>query len=216
VRAARRAVSPDNPFVAFEKLMSEQIEQSWNLFRDVRDAMQETFFHAFYSSPLMRMIGAQGLAERDQASADNLLMLSDVREALANIEKGGEAEGTIRMLELLSTARGYVRRTRLERELELFETVEPFRSMSESQRAHMIHEQSLIVQFAPDKALASLPRLLNAPEERTSALHLVMHIAGPEETMHPEALTLYRRMEALLGQQAPASASADHQEPLRA
>ncbi len=65
----------------------------------------------------MRMIGADGLAAREQVSADNLLMLPDVRAALDNIERGGEAEGTVRMLELLSKARGYVRRSRLEREL---------------------------------------------------------------------------------------------------
>ena len=42
-------------------------------------------------------------------------MLPDVRDALDRIEQGGEAEGTVRMLELLSEARGYVRRSRLER-----------------------------------------------------------------------------------------------------
>jgi hypothetical protein len=149
----------------------------------------------------MRMLGAHGLDVRDQASADNLLSLPDVRAALTNIERGGEAQGTVRMLELLSRARGYVRRSRLERELELFSTEEPFRSMDETERARLIHEQSLIVQFAPDKAKASLPQLLETPEERTKALALVMRIAGPAETMHPRALALYREFEAMLGRQ---------------
>jgi pimeloyl-ACP methyl ester carboxylesterase len=201
-RAARKPVDASNPFHAWETLMAEHIEQSWNLFRDVRDSMQEAFFHAVYGSPWMRMIGTDGLKARDETSAENLLQLSDVREALASIEKGGEAEGTIRMLELLSNARGYVRRSRLERELELFASVEPFRSMSEAERAHMIHVQSLIVQFAPDKAIASLPLLLDTPHERAAALDLVMHIAGPEETMHPQALALYREFETALGRGA--------------
>src|SRR4029453_882474 len=88
----------------------------------VRDAMQEAAFHAVYASPFMRMIGAQGLAAREQTSAENLLMLPDVRAALDHMEHGGEAEGAVRMLELLSRARGYVRRTRLERELQVFAT----------------------------------------------------------------------------------------------
>jgi hypothetical protein len=192
-------VAADNPFLEFEKIVAEQIEQSWNLFRDLRDAMQEATFHAIYGSPFMRMLGAQGLEARDQVSADNLLSLPDVRAALANIEHGGEAQGMVRMLELLSRARGYVRRTRLDRELELFSTEEPFRSMDETERARLIHEQSLIVQFAPDKAKASLPRLLDAPEKRARALALVMRIAGPAETMHPQALALYREFEAMLG-----------------
>jgi pimeloyl-ACP methyl ester carboxylesterase len=198
-RASRQDVSADNPFLAFERLMAEHIEQSFNLFRDVRDAMQEVAFHAFYGSPLMRMIGAQGLQSRDQVAAENLLLLPDVRAALANIETGGEAEGTVRMLQLLSGARGYVRRSRLERELALFSTEEPFRSMDEAARARLIHEQSLIVQFASDKAKASLPDLLDTAEERSRALDFVMRIAGPEETMHPQALALYREFEAMLG-----------------
>jgi len=203
-RSARQPVAADNPFLPLQHLMAEHIEQSWNLFRDLRDCYQETVFNAFYGSPLMRMIGARGLKAREQASADNLLMLADVRDALANVEQGGEAEGTTRMLELLSNARGYVRRTRLERELELFSIVEPFRSMTESERARMIHRQSLIVQFAPKQAIASLPQLLRTSEQRIAALHLVMHIAGPEETMHPNALALYREFEVILGQRSAA------------
>jgi len=209
-------VKADNPFLALEKLMAEQIEQNWNLFRDVRDATQEILFHAVYGSPFMRMVGASRLAAREQASAENLLMLSDVREALANIEKGGEAEGTIRMLELLSNARGYARRSRLERALELFETVEPFRSMTETERARLIHEQSLIVQFAPKKALTSLPYLLDTRQERTAALALVMRILGPEQDMHPQALALYREMEAMLGFRTEAPSGSRDQKARRA
>jgi hypothetical protein len=211
-RATRQPVAADNPFLDMERLVAEHIQQSFNLFRDVRDAMQEFVFHAFYGSPLLRMIGAQGLQVRDEVSAENLLMLPDVRAALDNVERGGAAEGTIRMLELLSRARGYVRRSRLEHELEVFATEEPFKSMDGVERSRLIHEQSLIVQFAPDKAKATLPRLLDTPDERTRALGLVMRLAGPEHTMHPSALALYREFEAMLsdGQGAP------HSERMRA
>jgi pimeloyl-ACP methyl ester carboxylesterase len=199
VRADRKPVQADNPFLAMEHLVSESIEQSWNVFRDVRDAMHEMTFHMIYSSPFMRMIGAEGLAKRHEAVADNLLDLPEVRDALEHLEDGGEAEGAIRMLELLSGARGYVRRTRLERELQIFATEEPFSSMDEAKRAKLIHAQSLVVQFAPEKAKDSLPRLLDTPEERERALDLVMRVAGPIETMNPKALALYREFEVMLG-----------------
>lgn len=208
-RAGRQPVRADNPFLAMEQLMSESIEQGLNLFRDVRDATLETSFHAFYASPFMRMIGANGLAVRDQASVDNLLMLPDVRAAIDALEEGGEAEGTVRMLELLSEARGYVRRSRLERELHIFATEKPFAAMDEEKRAKLIHAQSLIVQFAPEKAKASLPKLLDTVKERERALDLVMRIAGPIETMNPKALELYREFEAMLGRRAkPANGDA--------
>ncbi|MGE0725221.1 MAG: hypothetical protein AB7O45_12655 [Alphaproteobacteria bacterium] len=144
------------------------------------------------------MIGADFLVARERTSADNLLSLPEVRAALDRIETGGEAEGMVRMLELLSHARGYVRRTRLERKLELFAAEEPFLSMDEAERARLIHEQSLIVQFAPDRAKESLSRVLDTDAKRAHALDLVMRIAGPEETMHPEALALYREFERML------------------
>lgn len=202
-REARQPVAADNPFLVIETIVSEQIEQSLNLFRDWRDAMQEITFHAIYGSPLMRMLGMQELRARDQVAAENLLSLPDVRAALDSIERGGEAEGTVRMLELLSSARGYVRRTKLERELALFATEEPFRSMDEDQRARLIHQQALIVQFAPDQAKASLPRLLETEHERSRALDFVMRVAGPEETMHPRALALYREFVAMLRSAPP-------------
>jgi pimeloyl-ACP methyl ester carboxylesterase len=203
-RADRKPVQPDNPFLAMEHLASDSVEQSWNVYRDMRDAMQEMTFHMIYSSPFMRLIGAQGLVNRHEAVADNLLDLPEVRDALDHVEDGGEAEGAIRMLELLSGARGYVRRTRLERELQIFATEEPFSSMDEAMRAKLIHAQSLVVQFAPEKAKESLPRLLKTPEERERALDLVMRVAGPVETMNPKALALYREFEAMLGRKPDA------------
>lgn len=105
----------------------------------------------------------------------------------------------VRMLELLSEARGYVRRSRLERELQIFATEQPFAAMGEDQRAKLIYEQALIVRFAPGRAKASLPKLLDTPAERERALDLVMRVAGPAQTMHPQALALYSEFETMLG-----------------
>ncbi|MDH7797549.1 MULTISPECIES: DUF3141 domain-containing protein [unclassified Beijerinckia] len=207
VRVHRQSVKADNPFLALEHLMSDTIEHSLNVYRDIRDAEVELSFHAIYGSLPMQLIGQQEIAGRAQASTENLLMLPDVRGALANIETGGEAEGMIRMLELLSEARGYIRRSRLERELQLFATEEPFAAMSEDKRAKLIYEQALIVRFAPERAKASLPQLLNTAEERERTLDLVMRIAGPVETMHPQALALYREFEAMLGRRLESTAT---------
>lgn len=200
-RAERRPVAADNPWLALEQFHSDMIAQRLDLYRDLRDAAQELRFHALYSSLPAQLIGKQELSGREQKSADTLLMLPDVRAALDRVEQGGEAEAVVRMLELLSRARGYVRRSRLERELTLFSTEQPFSAMDEEARARLIHEQALIVQFATEKAKASLPALLPSAKERKRALELVMRVAGPAETMHPQALALYGEFEAMLGRQ---------------
>jgi hypothetical protein len=198
VRSARRPIAADNPVRLAEERLADGIEQSLNLFRDFRDAAQELAFHAIYSSPPLRRIGADDLRIRRAANADQLRQLPDVQAALAGVNDGGEAEGTVRMLELLSQARGYTRRSRLEKALHLFETESPFREMTDEARARLIHHQSLVVQFEPELARASLPRLLDTDEERRKALDFVMRVAGPAETMHPASLALYKEFEAML------------------
>lgn len=211
VRAERRPVAGDNPWLALERFGSDAIAQKLDLYRDLRDAAQELWFHGIYGSLPAQAIGRQELVGREQTNADNLLALPDVRAALDRVEQGGEAEGVVRMLELLSRARGYVRRSRLERELALFATELPFSAMDDEARARLIHEQALIVQFAPEKAKASLPALLATAKDRKRALELVMRVAGPAETMHPQALALYREFEAMLGRQSKAAASTAEQ-----
>lgn len=202
-RERRTPVAPDNPFLTMQTLFAEQIEQQLDFYRDARDAMFEATFHMIYGAAPMRAIGERSLLDGYKASTESLRALPDVQQALARIEEGGEAEGTVRMLELLSLARGYVRRSRLERATQLFADEQPFAAMSTDARARLIHEQSLIVQFEPEKAIASLPRLLDRPDERSKALEFVMRVAGPREAMHPAARDLYREFELIL-QREPA------------
>jgi predicted flap endonuclease-1-like 5' DNA nuclease/pimeloyl-ACP methyl ester carboxylesterase len=203
-RAERVHLAEDNHFRVAEKLISNQIEQSLNFYRDIRDASQEFWFHSVFGSPIMRMIGAKDIESRQLAANTNAKLHPAVQAALASINTGNEAEGMVRMLQLLSEARGYTRRSRLERELELFEQEEPFKSMDGRERAKLIHQQALIVQFAPEEAKASLPKLLNTQDERRRALDFVMRIAGPEDTMNPAALALYREFERDLLAAVPA------------
>jgi hypothetical protein len=158
-RSERVKASDDNPFSMTEKIIAGQIEQNLNLYRDLRDATQEFWFHSVYGSPFMRSIGAKDIENRRAAAAKSEKQHPTVQEALAKMTYGGEAEGMARMLQLLSQARGYTRRTRLERELQLFEQEEPFKSMNDADRAKLIHRQALIVQFAGDAAKAKLQKL---------------------------------------------------------
>jgi hypothetical protein len=117
---------------------------------------------------------------------------------LADIEQGGLAEATVRMLHLLTKARGYVRRTRLERELLALKRTELFPELNEDSITKLLHIQSLIVDYAPKQAISTLTVLLNTSELKKVALELVMDIAGPRETMHPAALKQFQEFEGLL------------------
>jgi tellurite resistance protein len=111
----------------------------------------------------------------------DLRALEPVQEALDRIDEGGFAAALVRMLILLARARGAVRRSRLERANRALETEPPLDAMSPKHRTRLVHRQSLIVAFAPDDALARLPRLLPTRAERERAVRLCVSISGADD-----------------------------------
>ena len=191
----RKPVSNDNPFLIAEKLMSNVVETQLNMYRNIRDAMTETLFFSVYTSPLVKAVISPKGVEAPKRHHVDVRQMPEVHAALSAIEDGGLAEGVVRILHLLNSARGYVRRTRLERELIALGHSALFPNMSHADIVKLVHQQSLIVDFEPNKAFDTLPILLNTAEKKKSALDLVMEIAGPRETMHPYALKMYGQIE---------------------
>lgn len=102
------------------------------------------------------------------------------------------------MLILLSRTRGAVRRDRLERSNRLLHSRPPFSSMTPESRAHMIYEQSLIIEFAGDEAITALADLLKDPVDRYRALNLVLDVAGPIEQMDAPTIGMFKRFQSAL------------------
>ena len=52
-KAQRRPVSPDNPFLSMEKIFSKAVSDGLNLYRDLRDWAQESWFYTVFDNPLV-------------------------------------------------------------------------------------------------------------------------------------------------------------------
>ena len=194
----RISVSEGNPFLMAEKVMSAVTETQLNLYRNLRDAMTETLFFSIYTSPFIKSAIAPMGVDLPKRHHVDVRQMPEVHAALSSIDEGGLAEGVVRILHLLNSARGYVRRTRLERELIALGHSSLFPDMSHEDIVKLVHQQSLIVDFEPNKAFDTLPLLLNSADKQKKALELVMEIAGPRETMHPYALKMYGQIEEML------------------
>ena len=62
----------------------------------------------------------------------------------------------------------------------------------------LIREQSIIVEFDFDGAVATLPDLIADAEERRKAMAVVEYIAGSVEEMEPHTIKTLQRLRAAL------------------
>lgn len=199
VAQSRARAAPDNPFLAAEAFWVQGIEQGIDLWRDMRDMATELAFFSIWSNPWLRSFGASHEARRTLKNADELRALPEVAQALYNINRGGFVEAVIRMLILLADNRGTVRRDRLERASRVLTQDEPFRSLGADRRAMIIHEQTLIAAYEPDRAIETLPDLLTTPEDRALAARVVRYVPGALDEMSSRTLALLQRFHSVLG-----------------
>jgi pimeloyl-ACP methyl ester carboxylesterase len=194
----RKKASEDNPFLMGEKIFGELVETQLNMYRNYRDAMTEMMFFSIYTSPVVKTMISPDTVDVPKRRVMDVRQMPEVHAALASIEQGGVPEAVVRILQLLNRARGYVRRTRLERELIALSHSSLFPSMSHEDIVKLVHQQSLIVDFEPKRALDTLSILLDTAEKQKKALAVVMDIAGPRESMHPFALKMYGQIDEML------------------
>jgi pimeloyl-ACP methyl ester carboxylesterase len=199
VRAARRPADSNNPFLFMERLWAQSVENTFDLFRDWRDAIYEATFFSVYGSPQMLRLGEPFAFERTRKDPKLLRFLPEVQQILRNLDRGGFEDAVIRMLILMAESRGTVRRDRLERSAKVLGHDEPFASLGAEKRAALIHEQSVIVEFEPDLALKTLPDLLPEPGDRQRAIQVVEFIAGAIDEMDPGTIHVLQRFHSALG-----------------
>jgi pimeloyl-ACP methyl ester carboxylesterase/tellurite resistance protein len=196
---ARKPADPANPFLALEKIWAGGVVQAFDFWRDVRDATYELTFFSLYGSPAMKRLGASHDWKRASVDAKELAHLPEVEAILLGVDRGGFDVAVIRMLILMAQARHSVRRDRLERSAKVLGHDEPFASLGAEKRAALIREQSTVVEFAPEQAIATLPTLLPESDERKRAIDVVEYIAGAVGEMDEDTVRMLRKLRAVLG-----------------
>ena len=176
-RLSREPVSPDNPFLSFEKAASDWITTCLESLGEARDAMTEAMFLNTYGSPLIQ--AAVGLMAEPNAVPRHVerdLERESAAAELANalehrFEAGGADEGALRALIYIRRPDGAAD----ERGFRMLKIIRDTRransQLTFSQFKDMVKEQFQLVLFDEERAIKALPKLVHPgePEVRRSA-----------------------------------------------
>ncbi len=165
-RAHRRPRSSDNAGRRAERLLSEQISASLDLYRDLRDAASEAAFYQVYGNMLSLQMADQRAVIRRQARFDPRA-LPAVRQVLDEIDQGGLPEAITRTAILLAKAGGGKRRlAQMEYTRSLLAPTGVFRHIDEDELRRLLHEETVAVEFEPQEAKRALGKLVRSAPDR--------------------------------------------------
>jgi pimeloyl-ACP methyl ester carboxylesterase len=174
VRASRVPRDEGGPSVAAERMGAAAMNANLDLYRQLRDAAVENMFFNIYAAPSFTAFHEEELASEVTQTKDT----RTVRQALSRIDRGGFTEAAVRA-GLLAARLGEHRRelSTMKRIRELVGHDVGLLDMPADAARELIRDQSLIVDYEPEKALRTLPKLLHSAEERRRILELLDRLA---------------------------------------
>jgi hypothetical protein len=186
VRRARKPAARDNPFIALQERLSEQIVASLNGWRNAAEAFAERTFLSVYGSPTL-----QAAAGIDPASTEPLsrppksllrreLLQARIGELKSRIPLGGLRAAVVRGLLYVGMPRAALDERGFEMTRRIRRT---YNDIPLSVFKELVREQYLILLIDPDAALAAIPGMLPAEDEtRRKAFDLIKQVMAARGT----------------------------------
>jgi pimeloyl-ACP methyl ester carboxylesterase len=205
VKDNRQALPADHALRRAEASGADLASAMLEYHRALRDAFTEALFFHVYGNLFSLYIADKQAAGAPAPVADPR-ELPVVKEALASIEKGGNAEAFARVAYLVRR-RGDVPLSRLEAGQQMikdYKELLPPLELHEWRR--VLGEQEIIATYEPEQAMATLPVLLPRRNDRKRLLTLLDRLANDERIRHegisPEQRTMIERVRRTLGRPA--------------
>ena len=198
VKADRRPVEADNPFLVAQTQASDQITRALDTWRDLRDRCVEASFFALYGSPLLQ--AALGMTAEEKLR--NLPPVSPEKRAFrehkmaafrARVTSGGFNEALLRAVLFVGSAE----RVLDERSAQaLNEVREHLMQMPIAAFKDLVREQFYIMLLEREAAIEAIAVLVPAAADRTLLLEKTRDIA---RASGPLPLAACQRIESLAG-----------------
>jgi hypothetical protein len=210
VRGDRRPVSPNNPFLAFEHMMSDMISSGLEMWGKARDAATEAFFFNTYGSPLLQaMVGLRA----DDASVSRRIGRDVAREAATQqaaihleqrLDQGGLIEAAVRALIYVRLPEGKVDERGFAALKQISAELPAAKRIGLVRFKEIVKEQYLILLLDAERAIAALPKLLPANRRQCEeALALVRRVLAARGALPEEGRRRLERIEAMFAGPPP-------------
>jgi pimeloyl-ACP methyl ester carboxylesterase len=204
VRVNRRPASPDNPFLAFERMASDMITSGLEMWGQARDAATEVFFFNTYGSPILQaMVGLRS----DETSVSRHIGRDVAREAAAKqaavhleqqIDQGGLIEAAVRALIYVRLPEGKVDERGFAALKQISAELPAAKRVGLTRFKEIVKEQYLILLLDAERAIASLPKLLPSNRRQCEeALALVRRVLAARGALPEEGRRRLERVEAI-------------------
>ena len=213
IRENRKGTSEHNPFVGFQEVVSDNIVDVLDKWRDTQEALSEALFLGIYGSPaLQAAVGIEPDADvspRPEMSPEYRNRLeARIAELKSQIGSGGLRECVIRGLLYIGMSRGLVD----ERSLEALRRARSGDSGSRltlTQFKTIVREQFFMLLLEPEASLAAIPKLLPSSEDkRRDGLDAIRGVLSASGEFSGETARRFDRMTQLFGLTAEPHAKA--------
>ncbi len=211
VKQQRRPVADDNPFKVLEAANSEQIVAALDRYRDARDSMQEKLFFGIWESPLAEAMAgmaaphssARQAHSRPQAYGEWIELKL---KALYEESQPGDFAEAVYRIGFACLEAGKVQDARAYRMTRKIAKEDPrMRDLTRREVKEKARRAAFIVQFDPEGALETLPKLLPDPADRADALDVIKRIVSWRPDIAPEHAAVIEKVEAIFaGEHRPA------------
>ncbi len=186
VREQRQPAAPDNPFFAWQAMVSEQVVAALNGWRDFQEASVEQLFLAIYGSPLLQAAVGVGPADppprrRPATEPERKAFVQQrIAELQAGMAEGGVREAALRALVYIGLG-GQGADERAFNELRRIRAANQGVPLAEFKQ--VVREQYFRLMLDCDAALAAIPKMLPpdaaSREQALDAVRRVVEAAGP-------------------------------------
>jgi uncharacterized protein DUF3141 len=209
VRKERKAVTADNPFLAFQENMSRQITTALDAWRQMTETMAERTFLSVYGSPTLQAgIGLDPKSDKPLRKAEKnplhkQLLEARIAELKSKINAGGLRECLLRSALYIGMVRGSI-------DERVFGLIRRIRLVAEEQRLTLsefkavVREQYFMLLIDEPAALAAIPTLLPPEaEERRKALAILRQVTSVSGELTGQAAERMKRIAELFEAEKP-------------